>query len=285
LNSSAQSHQHPDNPVGQFCAWHFSRIARVLRTQRPLYPRDLMADKQKRLPLFPALKSYLSLKSAALRNAARISVMLSIASLMGMALHLPKPYWILMTVLLVTQNGYGATRVRILHRAGGTLAGLIIAGATLHFHVPEGYTLLGMLFITMVSYLIIRKNYGWATVGFTVTAVYTLQLLTLNGDQFIIARLADTLIGCLIAFGGMVWLWPQWQSGLLRQNAHDALEADQQAIRLILSDDPQPTPLAWQRMKVNQARYAPGRGAAGFPQRRHTCVLTPERTRCVSVNV
>lgn len=39
----------------------------------------------------------------------------------------------------------------------------------------------------------------------------------------------------------MVWLWPQWQSGLLRQNAHDALEADQQAIRLILSDDPQPS--------------------------------------------
>ncbi|MFK3712344.1 FUSC family membrane protein [Leclercia adecarboxylata] len=176
--------------------------------------------------------------------------------LMGVALHLPKPYWILMTVLLVTQNGYSATRVRILHRAAGTLAGLIIAGVTLHFHVPEGYTLAGMLMVTLVSYLIIRKSYGWATVGFTVTAVYTLQLLTLNGEQFIIARLADTLIGCLIAFGGMVWLWPQWQSGLLRQNAHDALEADQEAIRLILSDDPQPTPLAWQRMKVNQAHNA-----------------------------
>ncbi|WNP35020.1 YccS/YhfK family putative transporter [Enterobacter kobei] len=245
--------QHPDNPVGQFCAWHFSRIARVLRTQRPLYVRDLMADKQRRQPLLPALKSYLSFKSPALRNAARIAVMLAIASLMGIALHLPKPYWILMTVLLVTQNGYGATRVRIQHRAAGTMAGLIIAGITLHFHVPEGYTLLGMLVITLISYLIIRKNYGWATVGFTITAVYSLQLLTLSGDQFIVARLIDTLIGCLIAFGGMVWLWPQWQSGLLRQNAHDALEADQDAIRLILSDDPQPTPLAYQRMRVNQA--------------------------------
>ena len=35
-----------------------------------------------------------------------------------------------------------------------------------------------------------------------------------------------------------------------------ALEADQQAIRLILSDDPQPSPLAYQRMKVNQAHNA-----------------------------
>ncbi|UXY11344.1 YccS/YhfK family putative transporter [Kosakonia sp. ML.JS2a] len=248
--------QHPENPVGQFCAWHFSRIARVLRTQRPLYLRDLMAEKQRRLPLIPALRSYLSLKSAALRNAARISVMLSIASLMGSALHLPKPYWIMMTIMFVTQNGYGATRVRIVHRAAGTLAGLMIAGIALHFHVPLGFTLAAMLLITLISYLIIRKNYGWAMVGFTITAVYTLQLLTLNGEEFIVARLIDTLLGCLIAFGGMVWLWPQWQSGLLRQNAHDALETDQEAIRLILSDSPQPTPLAWQRMRVNQAHNA-----------------------------
>lgn len=245
--------QHPDNPVGQFCAWHFGRIARVLRTQRPLYTRNLMADKARHLPLIPALKSYLSLKSPALRNAARISVMLSTASLVGAALHLPRPYWILMTIMFVIQNGYGATRVRIVHRAAGTLAGLVVAGVTLHFHVPQGITLTFMLVMTLASYLTIRKNYGWATVGFTVTAVYTLQLLTLNGEDLIITRLIDTLIGCLIAFGGIVWLWPQWQSGLLRNNAHDALEMDQEAIRLILSDNPQPTPLAWQRMRVNQA--------------------------------
>ncbi|WP_413787444.1 hypothetical protein [Salmonella enterica] len=59
------------------------------------------------------------------------------------------------------------------------------------------------------------------------TAVYTIQLLTLNGEQFC-ARLIDTLIGCLIAFGGMVWLWPQWQAGYYVK-AHDALEADQEA--------------------------------------------------------
>ena len=245
--------QHPDNPVGQFCAWHFSRIARVLRSQRPLYPRNLMADKERRLPLFAALKNYLSLKSPALRNAARLSVMLSIASLMGAALHLPKPYWILMTVLLVTQNGYGATRVRIFHRAAGTLAGLVIAAVVLHFHISEGLALAGMLIVTLGSYLIIRRHYGWATVGFTITAVYTLQILTLNGEQFIVARFIDTIIGCLIAFGGMIWLWPQWQSGQLRQNAQAALEADQEAIRLILSPDPQAPKLAYQRMRVNQA--------------------------------
>ncbi|KMV68444.1 membrane protein [bacteria symbiont BFo1 of Frankliniella occidentalis] len=248
--------QHPDNPVGNFCYYHFSRIGRVLRTQHPLYRRDLMADRQRRLPLLRALKSYLSLKSSALRTAARFAVMLTFASSLALFFNLPKPYWILMTVMFVSLNGYSATRVRIQHRALGTLAGLAIAAGTLGMHVPEPWILSIMLVITLVSYLFIRKFYGWATVGFTVTAVYTLQLLSLNGAQFLLPRLMDTLMGCLIAFGGMIWLWPQWQSGLLRQNAHDALETYQSALQLLLGNEQDAVKLAYQRMEVNQAHNA-----------------------------
>ncbi|WP_439895638.1 hypothetical protein [Sodalis-like endosymbiont of Proechinophthirus fluctus] len=44
------AHQHPDNSVGQFCYFHFSRIYRLLRSQRPFYHRDVMADNQQQLP-------------------------------------------------------------------------------------------------------------------------------------------------------------------------------------------------------------------------------------------
>ncbi|CAK9886525.1 MAG: hypothetical protein XXXJIFNMEKO3_02970 [Candidatus Erwinia impunctatus] len=81
--------QHSDNPVGQFCYYHFSRIARVLRTQRPLYQRDLMADQQRRLPLLPAIRNYLSLKSTALRTAGRFAVMLAFASSLALFFNLP----------------------------------------------------------------------------------------------------------------------------------------------------------------------------------------------------
>ncbi|ADU70961.1 YccS/YhfK family putative transporter [Pantoea sp. At-9b] len=248
--------QHPDNPVGNFCLYHFSRIARVLRTQKPLYTRDLMADRQRRLPFFPALRSYLSLKSPALRTAARFAVMLMFGSALALFFNIPKPYWILMTTMFVSQNGYSATRVRIQHRALGTFAGLLIAAASLRFAVPESITLLFMLAITLASYLVTRKYYGWSMIGFTVTAVYSLQLLSLNGAQFLLPRMMDTLMGCLIAFGGMIWLWPQWQSGLLRKNAHDALEADQEAMQLLLGPEQSPEKLAYQRIKVNQAHNA-----------------------------
>lgn len=244
--------QHPDNPVGHFCYYNFSRIARLLRTQRPLYRRDLMSNQQ-RLPFWPALRSYLSWRSIALRNAARIGVTLAVGSSLGLAFQLPKPYWILLTVMLVIQNGYNATRVRIQHRALGTLAGLVIAAGLLHLQMPEGVTLGFMLFITLSAYLVLRKNYGLAVIGLTITAVYTLQLLSLNGINFLLPRLADTLIGCLLAFGSAIWLWPQWQSGLLRKNAHQALESYQDALRLLLLHHPDPAALAYARMQVNQA--------------------------------
>lgn len=248
--------RHPENPVGQFCYYHFSRIARLLRTQRPLYRRDVMADNQQRLSFWQALRSYCSLKSAALRNAARLGIMLAIGSSLGLVFNLPKPYWILMTVMFVSQNGYNATRIRIQHRAMGTLGGLVIAAATLQFNLGDKMVLMCMLVVTLAAYLVLRKNYGLAMTGFTVTAVYTLQLLSLNGAHFLVPRLVDTLIGCMLAFGGTLWLWPQWQSGLLRKNAHQALERDQDALRLLLQTNPQPAALAYARMRANQAHNA-----------------------------
>ncbi len=248
--------RHPDNPVGHFCYYHFSRIARLLRTQRPLYRRDVMADNQQRLPFWPALVSYCSIKSMALRNAARLGIILAVGSSFGLVFNLPKPYWILMTVMFVSQNGYNATRVRIQHRALGTLAGLFIAAGTLQLKLGDGTILLCMLVLTLAAYLVLRKNYGLAMTGMTVTAVYTLQLLSLNGAHFLVPRLVDTLLGCMLAFGGMLWLWPQWQSGLLRKNAHLALERDQEALRLLLQPAADPAALAYARMRVNQGHNA-----------------------------
>lgn len=193
---------------------------------------------QQRLPFWPALRAYLSLKSVALRNAARLGITLAAGSSLGMLFHLPKPYWVLLTIMLVIQNGYNATRVRIQHRALGTFVGLIVAAGLLQLNLPLNVTLSCMLVITIAAYLVLRKNYGLAVIGFTITAVYTLQLLQLNGLHFLVPRLIDTVLGCILAFASTIWLWPQWQSGLLRKNAHQALEAYQDELRLLLSPEP-----------------------------------------------
>lgn len=243
---------HPDNQVSAFYVYHFSRIGRLLRSLVPLYNRSLMPEAP-RVPLWRSVINYLSLKSPSLRSAARIGVTLAIGSLLGLIFDLPKPFWILLTIMFVSQSGYNATRVRIQHRALGTLIGLIIAAGILTLPFSQNVMLTIMLIITLISYFIVRKNYGLAVIGFTITAAYTLQIITLHGSDFLIARMVDTVIGCILALGSVIWLWPQWQSGLLRKNAHQVLESDQSLIRLILGDALTDNELSFSNMKVNQA--------------------------------
>lgn len=249
------ANRHPDNPVGSFCYYHFSRIAHLISHQRPLYNRSLMPS-QNRLPFWRALKSYCSLKSAALRNAARLAATLAAGSAIGVILNLPKPYWILLTIMLVSQNGYNATRIRIQHRAIGTLAGILVGAFILRLQYPEYVMLLLMLAITLAAYLAVRKHYGIAVVGFTITAVYTLQIIAGSGMEFLLSRLVDTVIGCMLVFAGTIWLWPQWQSGQLRKNAHGALEAYQNHLRQMFAQTDDATALSYARMKMNQAHNA-----------------------------
>lgn len=193
---------------------------------------------------------------SALRDAGRMGVTLAAGSYIGSLIHLPKPYWILLTIMLVTQNGYNATKIRIHHRAMGTLIGLLLAAALLHFQMPEGTTLSIMLLITLIAYLVQRKNYGWSVIFRTITTVYILQLLTGEGADFLVPRLLDTLIGCALAFASALWLWPQWQSGLLRKNAHQALESYQKILRILLKPNPDIGQLSYERIQVNKASNA-----------------------------
>lgn len=249
--------QHPDNEAGAFYVYHFSRVGRLLRSLVPLYNRSLMPEAP-RVPVWRCLLNYLSFKSPSLRNAARIGVTLAIGSLLGLTFNLPKPFWILLTIMLVSQNGYNATRIRIQHRAIGTLFGLVLAAGILTLPFSQDVMLSIMLAITLVSYFIVRKNYALAVVGFTITAVYTLQLITHDGSNFLIARMVDTVIGCILALASSVWLWPQWQSGMLRKNAHQILEDDQAHLRLILNreipdDKRSDNELSYSCMMLNQA--------------------------------
>lgn len=247
--------QHPDNPAAQFCYYHIRHITQILSDQRPQYDRDLMFS-QISQPFWAALSSYLSFKSSALRDAGRMGVILAAGSYVGSLIHLPKPYWILLTIMLVTQSGYNATKTRIHHRALGTFIGLLLAAALLHFQMPEGTTLSIMLLITLMAYLVQRKKYGWSVVLRTITTVYILQLLTGEGADFLVPRLLDTLIGCALAFASALWLWPQWQSGLLRKNAHQALENYQNILRILLKPHPDIRQLSYQRIQVNKASNA-----------------------------
>ncbi|UMQ02301.1 hypothetical protein MJ572_17345 [Escherichia coli] len=99
---------------------------------------------------------------------------------------------ILMTVLLVTQNGYGATRLRIVNRSAGTVVKTIAGGAALK--IPEGYTLTfdADYQLRQLPDIAQKLRLGDGRFYF-ITAAY-LQLLWLNGEQYIFHVLSIPLL-------------------------------------------------------------------------------------------
>lgn len=249
--------QYPDSEVLHFCAYHFGQVARLLQTLRPTYEREL-CPRIPAPPLLTALKNYLNWNASSLRMAARSGVTLAIGAQIGALLSLPRSYWVLLTIVLVMQSGYNATKVRIQHRAYGTLLGLVLGTGVLLLNLPQAW-LLGFMFIgTLIGFSLVHNHYGWAVVLLTVMVVCLLQLLTHNSAAFLVARMEDTLLGCVLAFLSTTLLWPQWQSTRLLQYANALLDSVgehmHRLIHMLERQSISAAELSLSRIKVNQAQ-------------------------------
>lgn len=249
--------QHPDSEVLHFCAYHFGQVARLLQTLRPTYEREL-CPRIPDPPQLTALKNYLNWNASSLRMAARSGVTLAIGAQIGALLSLPRSYWVLLTIVLVMQSGYNATKVRIQHRAYGTLLGLVLGTGVLLLNLPQAW-LLGFMFIgTLIGFSLVHNHYGWAVVLLTVMVVCLLQLLTHNSAAFLVARMEDTLLGCVLAFLSTTLLWPQWQSTRLLQYANALLDSVgehmHRLIHMLERQSISAAELSLSRIKVNQAQ-------------------------------
>jgi uncharacterized membrane protein (TIGR01666 family) len=122
----------------------------------------------------------------------------------------PHGYWILLTILFVSQQQYAATLTRLVQRTTGTVLGLTLGWALIQlFPTPMMQSalivLLGALFFGSR-----HTRYLLATV-----AVSALLLLSFHqmgmGQGVIPTRLFDTVVGSVIA-GLAAWLvLPNWQ--------------------------------------------------------------------------
>ncbi|MGL4459417.1 MAG: YccS/YhfK family putative transporter, partial [Plesiomonas shigelloides] len=92
----------------------------------------------------------------------------------------------------------------------------------------------------------------------TVMVVCLLQLLTHNSAAFLVARMEDTLLGCVLAFLSTTLLWPQWQSTRLLQYANALLDSVgehmHRLIHMLERQSISAAELSLSRIKVNQAQ-------------------------------
>lgn len=157
----------------------------------------------------------------------RFAVRLTLGWLLGygmmLLLHFEKGAWILLTSLIVFQQTYSATRMRLFHRVLGTLLGVILGVALaqlLPTHAGHILLLLGSIY---AFFYWLKKNYTIAAIFITTFVLAVFNLLSSQGVEVMLPRITDTLIGGAIAYLVVRFVWPDWQYKQLPTLLHAAV--------------------------------------------------------------
>jgi uncharacterized membrane protein YccC len=158
-----------------------------------------------------AIRANLCLESAAFRHAVRLAACICAGQIWNAATGLRRGYWTPMTIGIILRPDFGATFSRGLLRMAGTLAGLILASAIVHFLAPvAGVEALLIFAFTFLMRAFGSANYGIFATAITALVVFLIAIAGTPPGPVMVARGIHTLTGGVIALLAY-WLWPTWE--------------------------------------------------------------------------
>lgn len=171
------------------------------------------------------LRANLTTRSVAFRHALRCAVCLSVALLASRLWQLPHGYWLPMTAAIVLRPDFAATFNFGLLRVVGTVLGLVLTTALLHFTPDEPWAHLALMALLCMAFrYLATAHYGIAVAALTGTVVILLSFEGVHSGAAVQARVINTALGSGMALLAYV-LWPTWERGRARAALADMLEA------------------------------------------------------------
>lgn len=152
-----------------------------------------------------------------LRHSLRLAVVVGVAQAIAFVDPFDKSYWIPLTVAVVLKPSLGSSLQRGIQRLAGTLAGLLLGFAYASVFGSHDWTLAaGVVVMALLFAAVLALNYALAVVFITPLVIL---LLSISGNpvDLEVDRLADTLIGAVLALAGGLWLWPSTERATLPQ--------------------------------------------------------------------
>ena len=138
-------------------------------------------------------------------------------------LHFEQGAWILLTSLIVFQQTYSATRIRLFHRVLGTLIGVVL-GVTLSLLLPTHAGQILLLLGSIYAFIYwLKKKYTVAAIFITTFVLEIFNLLSSKGIEVMLPRIIDTLVGGAITYLVVRFVWPDWQYKQLPKLLHTAV--------------------------------------------------------------
>ncbi len=170
---------------------------------------------------------------ALLRFLARATVLQLIGVATFKLLHLERGYWLPLTMLVVLQPEYGATRLRAGQRVLGTLAGSVLASVLLWLQLPPAVLMTAMAFTIAGFSFWLKRNYAIAVFFITLFVVLITEISTHVSIAFTLERLAATAAGGLLALVAALLFWPVWERERLPALLAQALRNNRDYIALL----------------------------------------------------
>lgn len=201
----------------QDMAHRIYNLHRLTRLERVKAAADV--DPKLELSRFTTRQNYdvatfrnnITFKSHIFRHAIRVSLATVTGYVLGLALHIDRVYWILLTIVVILKPGFGLTRSRSIQRLIGTVLGALFAAGLLYLTTNDTVIFIVMLLCILGAYSFMTFRYTVSVFFVTPFIIFLLHFLhpadLLNATQ----RVIDTFIGGGLAFVANMVLWPSWE--------------------------------------------------------------------------
>jgi len=175
-------------------------------------------EKEARLPAMlrpmsplATLRANLHLQSVAFRHALRLGVCVCFAVIGERALGYPHGFWVPMTTAIVLKPDFAGTFSFGLLRVAGTLAGLVLTTALVHYALDNVWAQLALLALLAIGFRMLTTiNYGLGVMMLTGLIVILLAFHGIAPGESMLVRAIATTIGSIFALAAYA-LWPTWE--------------------------------------------------------------------------
>ncbi|WP_194767963.1 FUSC family protein [Tamlana sp. I1] len=171
------------------------------------------------------LRANFTFKSPIFRHSLRLTVTMLIGYIIGYAMEMQQPYWILLTIVVIMRPSYALTKERTKHRVVGTLIGAAVGvGIVFLTQNPYVYGVIAVLSL-IIGFSLVKQNYRNGAAFITLYVIFMYALIHPNILAVIKFRVFDTLIGALLAYIGNYFFWPAWEAKGIKDYFSHAIES------------------------------------------------------------
>jgi Fusaric acid resistance protein-like/FUSC-like inner membrane protein yccS len=211
-------------------------LARDRRQRASGKSRPRRAARERFGQFFASLVDNFTFQSKAFRHALRLALATTATQLLALAFHLPRGYWMPVTVLVIMKPNFGGTLQRAAQRITGTIGGALIAAAiTIYIHEPL-LLLATFAAVAFTAFTVRQLNFAFYTLWLTVMVMVLLDIGSPGDWVASFWRMLHTVLGGAIAVFAGYLVFPLWEKDTLPGELPGVLTGLSDFARLIRSD-------------------------------------------------